>query len=130
MRFYTILAFSTGTALAPNLASFFIFRILTALQGTAFLVLGAACIGDIFRPIERGTALAWYISGALTGPALGPFIAGIIVTFRSWRDLFWLQTALVGFGTVLVIFGLPETIHKKQSDELHGVSKKEYARKI
>jgi MFS family permease len=44
-------AFSIGTALAPNLASFFVFRILTAFQGTAFLVIGSAVIGDIYKPV-------------------------------------------------------------------------------
>lgn len=46
-------AFSIGTALAPNLASFFVFRILTAFQGTAFLVVGSAVIGDIYKPVRR-----------------------------------------------------------------------------
>lgn len=45
-------AFSIGTALAPNLASFFVFRILTAFQGTAFLVVGSAVIGDIYKPVS------------------------------------------------------------------------------
>lgn len=103
---------------------------MTAFQGTAFLIVGAACIGDIFRPTDRATALGWFLSGTLVGPAFGPFIGGIIVTFRTWRDLFWLQTALAGFAAVLVIFFLPETIHKKRSDELEGLGKKEYARKI
>ena len=31
-------AFSAGSALAPNLAAFFIFRVLTAFQGTTFLI--------------------------------------------------------------------------------------------
>jgi len=44
-------AFSIGTALAPNLASFFVFRILTAFQGTAFLVIGSAVIGDVYKPV-------------------------------------------------------------------------------
>jgi hypothetical protein len=44
--------FSIGTALAPNLASFFIFRILTAFQGTAFLIIGSAVIGDIYKPVS------------------------------------------------------------------------------
>lgn len=44
-------AFSIGTALAPNLAAFFVFRILTAFQGTAFLVIGSAVIGDIYKPV-------------------------------------------------------------------------------
>lgn len=46
-------AFSIGTALAPNLASFFIFRILTAFQGTAFLIIGSAVIGDIYKPVSE-----------------------------------------------------------------------------
>ena len=44
-------AFSIGTALAPNLAAFFVFRILTAFQGTAFLVIGSAVIGDMYKPV-------------------------------------------------------------------------------
>lgn len=35
---------SIGTALAPNLAAFFIFRILTAFEGTAFILVGSACL--------------------------------------------------------------------------------------
>jgi hypothetical protein len=65
--------FSIGTALAPNLAAFFVFRILTAFQGTAFLVIGSSVIGDIYKPTERGTALGWFLSGTLTGPALGTY---------------------------------------------------------
>jgi len=45
-------AFSIGTALAPNLAAFFVFRILTAFQGTAFLVIGSAVIGDMYKPVR------------------------------------------------------------------------------
>jgi MFS family permease len=85
---------SLGTALSPNLAAFYIFRILTAFEGTSFLTIGASCIGDIYRPTERATAMGWFLSGTLIGPALGPFIGGIIVTFRSWRVIFYFQTAL------------------------------------
>ncbi|KAF2640676.1 MFS general substrate transporter [Massarina eburnea CBS 473.64] len=121
-------AFSVGTALAPNLASFFIFRILTAFQGTAFLIIGSSVIGDIYKPTERGTALGWFLSGTLIGPALGPFIGGIIVTFRSWRDIFWLQTALAGAACFFVVFLQSETIHYKRSDELKDLPRKERAK--
>ncbi|KAK3067136.1 hypothetical protein LTS18_001292, partial [Coniosporium uncinatum] len=47
--------FSIGTALAPNLAAYYIFRVLTAFQGTGFLIVGASTIGDIYRPVERAT---------------------------------------------------------------------------
>ncbi|KAF7369238.1 MFS general substrate transporter [Mycena venus] len=113
---------SLGTALSPNLAAFFVFRALTAFQGTSFLIVGTSCIGDIYRPTERATAMGWYLSGAVIGPAIGPFIAGVIVTYRSWRVIFYLQAALGGLATVLVFFFQPETIHQMRSEELIGLS--------
>ncbi|KAJ7700756.1 MFS transporter [Mycena rosella] len=139
---------SLGTALSPNLAAFFVFRALTAFQGTSFLIVGASCLGDIYRPTERATAMGWFLSGTLIGPAIGypslasfhlvllpffgcsPFIAGVIVTFRSWRVIFYLQTALGGFATVLVFFFLPETIHQKRSAEFVGLSRTQQATKL
>ena len=123
-------AFSIGTALAPNLASYYIFRMLTAYQGTAFLIVGSSCLSDIYTPTERGTALSAFLSGTLIGPAFGPFIGGIIVTFKSWRDIFWLQSALGGFATVLVIFFLPETILEKKIEELKEFPRRERVKKI
>ncbi|KAI4679304.1 uncharacterized protein J4E84_008332 [Alternaria hordeiaustralica] len=79
---------------------------------------------------ERATALGWFLSGTLIGPALGPFIGGIIVTFRSWRDIFWLQTALAGAATLFCFFLQPETIHKKRADELVGLPTKQRAHKM
>lgn len=87
-------------------------------------------IGDIYRPVERGTAYGWFLSGTLIGPALGPFIAGIIVTFRTWRDIFWLQTALAGAATIATLVLLPETIHYKKSEELQGLTKTQQIRKL
>ncbi|KAK4940377.1 hypothetical protein LTR10_019483 [Elasticomyces elasticus] len=118
-------AFSVGTALAPNLASYFIFRMLTAYQGTSFLIVGTSCLGDIYTPTARATALGWFLSGTLIGPAFGPFIGGIIVTFRSWRDIFWLQSALGGLAAILVVFALPETIPEKKIDELREMSRRD-----
>jgi multidrug resistance protein len=126
----TFTAFSAGSALAPNLTSYFVFRMLTAFQGTCFYIVGAAVIGDIYRPVERGTAYGWFLSGTLIGPALGPFVGGIIVTYASWRDIFWLQTALAGASTLGVIFLVPETIHRKRSTELADLPRREKARKL
>ncbi|KAK8005363.1 hypothetical protein PG990_011400 [Apiospora arundinis] len=111
-----------GTALAPNLAAFFAFRILTAFEGTSFILVGSSVIGDIYRATERGTALGWFLSGTLIGPALGPFIGGIIVTYTSWRVIFWLQTGLAAVAAVGSFFLLPETIYHKRIDDLAGHS--------
>jgi MFS family permease len=112
---------SIGTALAPNLVAFFVFRILTAFEGTAFLIVGASCIGDIYRPTERGTAMGWFFCGTLIGPALGPFIGGIIVTYTTWRVIFWLQSGLAAVATIGAFFLLPETAHSLKKDQLEGL---------
>lgn len=65
------------------------------------------------------------MSGTLIGPALGPFIGGILVTYATWRSIFWLQTALAGTGVLGVFFLVPETIHHKQIKDLEGQPRKE-----
>ena len=67
--------------------------------------------------------MGWFLSGTLIGPAIGPFIGGIIVTYASWRDIFWLQTALSGLAALGTLFLLPETIHHKKIDDLQGYSR-------
>ncbi|KAI1862635.1 uncharacterized protein JN550_010160 [Neoarthrinium moseri] len=119
------LACSIGTALAPNLAAFFVFRILSAFEGTSFILVGSSVIGDMYRPTERATALGWFLSGTLIGPAFGPFLGGIIVTYTTWRVIFWLQTGLAGIAAVGTFFLLPETIYHKKIDDLVGYSGKE-----
>ena len=52
------------------------------------------------------------------------------MTYASWRDVFWLQAALSGASTIGVIFLVPETIHKKRSGELEGLSRKDQVRKL
>jgi hypothetical protein len=46
----TFTIFSIGSALSPNLACYFVMRMLTAFQGTAFLIIGGTMIGDIYKP--------------------------------------------------------------------------------
>lgn len=43
-----------------------------------------------------------------------------MVTFRQWRVIFWLLTALTGFAVVLIALFLPETIPQKSNTELAG----------
>lgn len=45
-----------------------------------------------------------------------------MVTFRHWRVIFWLLTALTGFAVLLIIIFLPETIPYKSKTELAGHS--------
>lgn len=66
--------------------------------------------------------MGWYLSGTLVGPAFGPFIGGVIVTYVSWRYIFYLQLGLGAAGTVLCYFLLPETIHQDKRHLFEGLT--------
>lgn len=83
---------------------------ITAFSATAFLVIGPAVISDLFHPTERATAVSWFYTGALVGPTIGPLIGGIIVTYTSWRVIFWLQTGLAAVGIAGPALLLSETM--------------------
>ena len=65
--------------------------------------------------------MSWFLSGTLIGPALGPFIGGIIVTYMSWRVIFYLQVGLGTLATLLAYFLLPETIHQSKMHLFTGL---------
>lgn len=98
------------SAFADTLVAFFVFRALTAVQVSTFLILGSSCISDIYHPIERAAAMGWFLRGTLFGPAFGPIISGIIVTYTSWRIIFWVQASLTGLASLLCFFVMKETL--------------------
>ncbi|OJJ96046.1 hypothetical protein ASPACDRAFT_35478 [Aspergillus aculeatus ATCC 16872] len=100
-------ATSIGTALAPDLRTFTAMRILSGLTGTFFMVAGQSIIADIFEPIFRGRAVGCMQVGSVAGTALGPCISGVIVIFSHWRDIYWLQVAMAGFGSALAVLTIP-----------------------
>lgn len=55
----------------------------------------------------------------------GPCIGGIIVTFASWRNIYWLQTAMAGLGLVLSLIFVPEVQQDISSSETQKQKEKE-----
>ncbi|GME22329.1 putative mfs [Neofusicoccum parvum] len=99
--------FTLGTALAPNMRTFVVMRVLSGLSGTYFHVSGQAILAEYFPPVQRGTATGFFLAGTVLGPPLGPLVAGIIVTYKSWRVILWLQAAMCGCGLIMSLIFIP-----------------------
>ncbi|KAL4863201.1 hypothetical protein BDV12DRAFT_206728 [Aspergillus spectabilis] len=99
---------SIGTAVAPNMRTFTAMRVVSGFTGTYFMVAGQTIIADIFIPTSRGKAVGCMQVGSVAGTAVGPCIAGIIVTFSTWRSIYWLQVAMSGLGFGLSLFFIPD----------------------
>ncbi|OAX40411.1 MFS general substrate transporter [Rhizopogon vinicolor AM-OR11-026] len=94
------LAWNIGCGFARTEYQLLAFRFLAGLGGSAPMSVGAAVLGDCWRPDERGKAAAIFSLAPLLGPVVGP-ITG------AW--LFW-STSIVDVAIQIVgIFFLQET---------------------
>lgn len=66
------LVFNIACALAPNLASLVVFRVLAGFAGSCPLTIGSATIHDMVHHDKIGMALAGWVLGPLFGPTFGP----------------------------------------------------------
>ncbi|KAK0103102.1 hypothetical protein ONS96_005711 [Cadophora gregata f. sp. sojae] len=99
---------SVGTALAPNLGVFVGMRTLSAFEGTLFMVVGQTILADIFEPTLRGRAVGCFLAATVSGPAIGPIIGGIIVTYTTWRTIYWVQVGMIAAGLIASLLFVPD----------------------
>lgn len=64
---------------------FLAFRFLSGLGGCAPLTIGGGVLSDLWRPEERGMAIALYTLAPLLSPALGPLLGAWITEKSTWR---------------------------------------------
>ncbi|TFK83428.1 MFS polyamine transporter [Polyporus arcularius HHB13444] len=102
--------FHLGQALAHNIATLLVTRFLTGVFACAPLTICGGVIVDIWDPINRGRATAFFSAGIFVGPVLGPIAGGFVANSPlGWRWVFWIMMIFAGACTVLALIFLPET---------------------
>ena len=92
---------SLACALAWNDASIIGFRILQGIGGAFVTANSGAVISDLYPPSERGRAYGYNSVGWSLGAVVGIVLGGIIVTYISWRWIFWINIP-IGVGAVVL----------------------------
>ncbi|KAF9030998.1 MFS polyamine transporter [Hymenopellis radicata] len=82
-------AWNLGCGFSQSKAQLIVFRFFAGLGGSAPLTVGAGVLADIWRPEERGKAIAIYSLAPLMGPVLGPVAGAWISERTTWRWVFW-----------------------------------------
>ncbi|KAI0648903.1 MFS polyamine transporter [Trametes meyenii] len=103
------LAWNLGCAFAQNEGQLIAFRFLAGLGGSAPLSIGGGVLGDLWRPEERGEAIALFSLAPLLGPVIGPTCGAWVGQRSTWRWVFWATTIVDGFIQLLGLFYLRET---------------------
>ncbi|KAK5996775.1 MFS transporter cpaT [Cladobotryum mycophilum] len=103
------LGFTIGCALAPNIASFIVFRFIAGCFGAAPMNVGGGSIADQVAPAKRGAVMSILFTGIFLGPVIGPVMGGFLAQGAGWRWVFWLLTILSGVMTILTFVFLSES---------------------
>ncbi|KAF9472907.1 MFS polyamine transporter [Pholiota conissans] len=103
------LAWNLGCGFAQNSKQLIAFRFLAGLGGSAPLSVGGGVLGDVWRPEERGRAIAIYSLAPLLGPVIGPVCGGWIAERSTWRWVFWATSIVDVIVQLSGLFFLKET---------------------
>jgi EmrB/QacA subfamily drug resistance transporter len=102
-----ILVFTLGSALcgrADSLAFLVAARLLQGVGGAMMVPVGRLVLLRSVAKHELVAAMAWLTMPALVGPVVGPPIGGLIVTYASWRWIFYINLPIGLLGILLVTF--------------------------
>ncbi|KAL5355069.1 putative MFS multidrug transporter [Aspergillus floccosus] len=101
--------FTVGCATSPSLPGLIAFRLLAGVAAAAVTNVGAATIGDLFAPQQRGKAMSIWSFGPLLGPAVGPIMGGFVAESLGWRWIFWVVVIAGSLTTALFVLVMRET---------------------
>jgi EmrB/QacA subfamily drug resistance transporter len=78
-------------ALAWDQLSIIVFRVVQGVGGALIMANSGAVIADLYPREQRGRAYGLTSVGWTIGAVLGVVLGGLIVTYTSWRWIFWIN---------------------------------------
>lgn len=102
--------------IANSATQIVIFRVLQACGGGVATTVATAVIKDVFVGRKQETTLAIVQSMVVISPAVAPVVGSLLLTFISWRGIFFAQ-ALLGITVVLGTLIFKET-HQPESESM------------
>ncbi|PYI28593.1 MFS general substrate transporter [Aspergillus indologenus CBS 114.80] len=103
--------FLVPCAVAHNIETMLVARLLTGLAGAAFTSVAGATVGDLYTKEKLHFPMLVYTASPFTGSSFGPMLGGLINSFASWRWSFYTLLIWSSIQCLLVLCFVPETYH-------------------
>jgi EmrB/QacA subfamily drug resistance transporter len=105
---------SLACALAWNEASIIVFRIVQGVGGAFIMANSGAVIADLYPRERRGRAYGYTSVGWTMGAVIGIVLGGLIVTYISWRWVFWINVPVGVAALALALRVLHDHAERKR----------------
>ncbi|ODV80927.1 multidrug resistance protein 7 [Suhomyces tanzawaensis NRRL Y-17324] len=100
------------TALAKNIASLSVLRLLGGVFASPALATGGASVVDVLAMPYAPIGIASWAMAAVCGPSLGPLVGSVLTVKGGWRWTFWFMAIISGTSFITLLFFLPESYSK------------------
>lgn len=111
------LIFIIGSALcatATDASTIIVFRIVQGVGGAFLTANSGAVLAEAFPKQERGKAFGYNSIGWNAGAILGILLGGLIITYASWRWIFWINVPTGILALALALKVLREQNPRRQ----------------
>ncbi len=100
---------SIGCALAPNLETLLVFRVLQGLSAGGGVIVSRTVIRDVYSGPEAQRLMSRVMMIFALAPAVAPIIGGLLLQVGPWPITFWFMAAIGLLLVAVVAVALPET---------------------
>ncbi len=112
---WAIALFTIGSVMCAeaNSLGFLVFaRMLQGLGGAMMVPVGRLVLLRTVPKADFVSAMAWVLIPALIGPILGPPVGGLMVTYLSWRWIFYINVPIGIIGIALALIHIDDVREK------------------
>ncbi|HLW70471.1 MAG TPA: MFS transporter [Candidatus Binataceae bacterium] len=106
-----IAVFTLGSifcGLSSTLMELVLARVLQGFGGAMMVPVGRLVVLRIVPKSGLVDAMSWLTIPAVLGPVFGPPVGGFIVTYSSWRWIFFMNVPIAIMGVILVTLYIPD----------------------
>jgi EmrB/QacA subfamily drug resistance transporter len=108
---------SLGCSAVDSVPEIVLARIVQGIGGAMMVPVGRLVVLRTIPKNELVSAMAYLTVPALIGPVIGPPLGGFIVTFASWRWIFWINIPIGILGLALALRFVPD-VREPRSEPL------------
>jgi DHA1 family bicyclomycin/chloramphenicol resistance-like MFS transporter len=109
-------------AVAANIESMLLFRVMQAIGACTASVLARAVARDLFSGDELTKSLSFIMTFMAAAPGFSPLIGGLIETWSGWRMTFALLAVVGAIAAAIVWLRVPETNRSRDSAASFGAA--------